>query len=376
MQTFLRVDINIIAIILLTAVYMIANMRLDKKDYLNATFLQVSGIIALELAIETTTCIINKRPGTWLIPLSNILHILLFSIAPVLTYYWYVLVKSLITTPQKKKNKLRTIVSLLPVIINFVLTLLSPSYHLIFYIDQNNVYKRGPLFIVFGIATYVYFLASFFYIIKYKNRIMKREFYIYFIFGILPMSGGIIQGFFYGPLLMWSTVAFSLVITYVFLQQRMIHLDHLSGAWDRGSFEYYMLTRLGRNDQNKSGLVYMDIDELKKINDQYGHVEGDFTIKQAIACIRKVLRKSDIIVRMGGDEFIIILDCDVQEAMNKIIRKMEDSITSYNQQSGKTYRIACSFGGAIYDPNKSSIEDFLNHIDRLMYQNKSLKRKM
>lgn len=373
METFLRIDINIIAIFLLFTVYSMAKKRLDKKDKLNIEFLKSSKIIIIQLIIETSTCIINKRSGNMLIIISYFLHVLLFSVAPLLAYNWYRLVKNLIF-PQIRKNKFEKVGFIIPVIINFVLTVLSFRYHLVFYIDQKNVYNRGSLFLIFVIITYFYFIITFFYIIKYRKRILKREFNLFFLFGILPLLGGVIQGLIYGPLLMWSTAAFSLVLVYTFLQQRMVHIDSLTGAWDRSSFEHYMSTKLCRDNSIKTGLIYVDVDELKKINDKYGHIEGDYVIKESIACIKRVLRKNDIIVRMGGDEFIVIVDCQRTEEIEKIIKKMEASIELYNQNLDKEYQISCSFGGGIYDNKEGSVKEFLNHIDGLMYQNKVLKK--
>lgn len=70
MSVFLRIDINIVAIVLLGTVVLIAYNRLDKQDKLNKVFLSTSLIILLETFFETITCIINGRPEQWLIPVS------------------------------------------------------------------------------------------------------------------------------------------------------------------------------------------------------------------------------------------------------------------------------------------------------------------
>lgn len=70
MDVFLRVDINIMAMVLLGVVSINAYRRLDRQDLLNKVFLIVSLIIIIELFFETATCIINKRPEQWLIPIS------------------------------------------------------------------------------------------------------------------------------------------------------------------------------------------------------------------------------------------------------------------------------------------------------------------
>lgn len=369
MDVFLRVDINIMAMILLSLVSLNAYKRLDRQDSLNRVFITVSFVIIVQLFIETATCVINKRPEQWLIPVTVFLHICLFVIAPILTYYWCHFVKYLVVSDEATVKK-RNIVLLIPVILSILLTLLSPFYNLVFYVDSANVYHRGPLFNISAAIVYVYIIYGFILVVKNRRKIVKQEFVPLCIFSVLPIIGGLVQTLFYGTLLMWSGTAFSLVIVYIFLQQRMVHLDALTGVWNRGSFDYYITQRLRQKNNDKFGVVYFDIDGLKNINDRYGHVEGDLAIKTSISIIKEVIRKNDIIVRMGGDEFLIILDCESNADLEKTIKRINASFSEHNKNSGKSYKLECSFGADIFNSEYSSIEQFLRHVDNLMYENK------
>ena len=369
MDVFLRIDINIMAMVLLGLVSLNAYKRLDRQDSLNRVFLIVSLIIVVQLFFETATCIINKRPEQWLIPISVFLHICLFTVAPILTYYWYFFIKHLVGSDEATVKK-SNIILLIPVIVSIVLTLLSPIYNFSFYIDSSNVYHRGPFFNINAAITYLYIIYGFILIVKNRRKIVKQEFVPLCIFSVLPIIGGLVQTLFYGTLLMWSGTAFSLVIVYIFLQQRMVHLDALTGVWNRGSFDYYISQRLKQKNNDKLGIIYFDIDGLKNINDSYGHVEGDLAIKTSIAIIKRVIRKNDIIVRMGGDEFVIILECESNVDLEKTINRINASFSQYNKDSGKSYKLGCSFGADIFNSDYSSIEQFLRHVDNLMYENK------
>lgn len=372
MNTYLRIDINIIAAILLIIVQLLADQRFDKKDNFNHVFIIMSRMITILLLVEAATCVINKRPELWLIPITYILHIILFALAPFLSFHLFMLVKKL--TCKLNKINMFDVVFFIPVMVHTIFVIISPFYHCIFYIDNQNIYHRGSLFLVFAMVTYMYFLLSLVYLLINRKQIIDSNYYVFLSLCILPVLGGLIQTMFYGVLLMWSSVAFSLIISFIFLQQRMLHIDYLTGAWDRGSFEYYMESRIKTYSDDKIGLIYVDIDELKSINDQYGHAEGDLAIKESIACIRRVIGKSDMIVRMGGDEFIIILDCELQEEIDLYISKIQESIALYNKMADKNYELSCSLGGAVYNPESSSIEDFLDNIDNLMYKNKELNK--
>ena len=373
MNLFLRIDINLVAIALLGITFLIAYKRLDKRDKLNEIFLNVSIIIILEIIFETLTCVINGQPDQRLIPFSFFLHMCLFITAPILTYFWYTFVHYWVMSDDNISKK-NNILLLIPLIVNFIIAILSPFYDFIFYIDYSNEYHRGSLFILSSLITYFYIILSFVLLLKQKKKIFKEEFLPLFVFGILPMIGGLLQTMFYGILLMWSCTAFSLVIVYNFLQQRMIHLDNVSGAWTRSSFDYYISKRVQLKEDEPFGLIFADIDGLKNINDKFGHLEGDFAIKTAIKLIKSVLRENDVIARFGGDEFVIVLNCDTKLTLEKTIERIKVSFVKYNENSDKGYALECSFGADIFDVNSRSLEQFLYHVDNLMYCSKNQKK--
>lgn len=373
MEVYLRIDINLAAIIMLMIISLIAGKRLDMKDQLNRVFLITSIIIILQLLFESATCIINKRPEPWAAPLSTILHVCLFSLAPMLTYFWYRMLSHWII-PAEKISGTRNAVLLIPVSVNFVLTLLSPFYGLIFFIDGENVYHRGPFFFLSIAIIYSYFIYTFALICIHQKKMVKEELLPLMIVGILPVIGGVLQSVFYGILLMWSCAGFSLVVVYIFLQQRMVHLDDLTGAWTRGTFEYSILRRTKQKRDNAFGLILLDLDGLKQINDKYGHFEGDYVLKTFVQLIKGVLKKTDIIARTGGDEFLIILDCDSGDELERTVGKIRSELKQYNETSTKDYLLDCSIGAELFREDFKDITQFMRHVDMLMYENKRIKK--
>lgn len=369
----MRIDINLAALVLLGAVFMIAFRSLDRQDPLNKKFLNTSLIILLEILFETLTCIINRQPEHWLRPVSVFLHLCLFITAPVLAYFWYTFIYGWVM-PESHVLPKKHVLLLAPILLNLIITALSPAYGLVFYIDSSDIYRRGSWFAVTAAITYFYLLYSLALILRQRNRIMRQEFIPLCVFGIFPLFGGLVQSLFYGVLLMWSSCAFSLVIIYNFLQQRMIHLDHLTGVWTRGSFDYYISQRSRQKLIKGFGAIFADLDDLKKINDENGHYEGDRAIKNAVRFIKGSLRKTDIVARMGGDEFVIILDCDSKEDLEKTVGRISSSFAEYNERSGKAYRLECSLGADVYSTEYSSIEQFLRHVDSLLYDDKKKKK--
>lgn len=373
MSVFLRTDINLVAFLILGIIFIMAKKRLDSSDPFNQAYLKTVPVILIQLILETLSCVINKQEGEHYIILSYLIHICLFMVGGMLGCKGYILVQKLII-PNQIWSKKKLLLFRLPLFVNSIIVLLSPIYHLVFYVTKENVYQRGSLFFLSVLVVYFYLICILTLVIKNKIKLGEHEFTLLVIFCFLPIIGGVVQAFFYGTLLMWSSTAFALVVMFSYLQQRMVHLDYLTGVWSRGSFEFYIKKRLSDHDSDKLGIIYCDIDKLKEINDDYGHFEGDLAIKTATKIFKNSIRKTDIIVRMGGDEFIIVLESVTADILESTLDRINKAFEDYNQISNKKYELSCSFGSDILNSNFDTIEQFIHHVDILMYENKKSKK--
>ncbi|MBN2503899.1 MAG: diguanylate cyclase [Bacilli bacterium] len=374
MDIFLRVDINLVAILLLGFVLIIAYKRLDLKVMVNKVFVITSLIVIIQLIFEIITCVINKQPGTAMIVLSNLFHVCLFVTAPILSYTWFILIKNIVVPYDRLQTRLNFLL-LIPVAANVVLSILSPFFGLLFSVDSLNVYHRGDWFFVGAIITYIYMVLGIITIVVNRNKIIRHEFALFVFIALLPIIGGIFQSIFYGALLMWSMAAFALIVGYIFLQQRMVFLDNLTGCWNRDSFLYFLSLRLKRFATDPFGAIYFDIDGLKAINDKYGHLEGDKVLKIVSSIVKKELSMNDIIARMGGDEFVAIIDTDSKQVLEEVLDRIKNGFAEYNKNKTTEYSVNCSFGADIYNESHGSGKDFLNYVDTLMYRDKTNQKK-
>lgn len=372
MNEFFVVDINIVAMIMLSIIIYIAYKTLDKIDRVNKTFLTLSFFIVLEMFLETFVCFIDGIRGEFLKSIYYISCFVIFILAPFLSYLWFTFIKSWIS-PNKKEIFHRSIFLALPILINFFLVVSSLNNGNVFYIDSENIYHRGPLFLLTVLISYSYLILGCFWVISHRKKILKGEFVPFLAFGFFPLLGGIIQILFYKILLIWSSAAFSLVVVYIFLQKRMIHLDYLTGAWTRESFFGYFHQRYSQTYEEVP-MIFVDIDNLKMINDKYGHIEGDYAIKKSVNIIKNSLRKTDIITRYGGDEFIITLDVEKTKDVERILERINRSFEKYNKYSNKEYKLSVTFGHGSYSKNYETLEKFIGIIDNKMYENKRLKK--
>ncbi|MFW6026425.1 MAG: diguanylate cyclase [Candidatus Woesearchaeota archaeon] len=155
-------------------------------------------------------------------------------------------------------------------------------------------------------------------------------------------------------------------------------LDELTALYNRRGFYNLAEQQLKRAIRLKNDFLvfYADIDRLKRINDLYGHLEGDKVIKDVSLILKDTFRQSDIISRVGGDEFVI-LALDTSEKSIEIIRKrMESNLIKYNKENNRPYNIFISLGVSVFSSeNPSSIEDLIIKADKRMYQIKLTNKK-
>jgi len=129
---------------------------------------------------------------------------------------------------------------------------------------------------------------------------------------MIPAAGALAQMLFYGVLTIWPLMAMVLVLTYVFLENYNASVDHLTGLFNRVRAEEYMLSLM--ESSTPFAVVLIDLDDFKAINDSYGHAQGDQALILFGKALQDVFRGERLIVRFGGDEFIVVTTVLAREA--------------------------------------------------------------
>lgn len=148
--------------------------------------------------------------------------------------------------------------------------------------------------------------------------------------------------------------------------------DEMTGLYNRRYFENE-LERLESSRKIPITIVIGDLDGLKKVNDTYGHKSGDDFIKSAAWVLGEVSRSEDVVARMGGDEFAVILPETDADAAKKYCQRIRAEINNFNQQNNLPQALSISLGTAVYDENSISLEAVFNQADKQMYFNKGRK---
>ncbi|MFO7667813.1 MAG: MASE3 domain-containing protein [Desulfobacterales bacterium] len=155
--------------------------------------------------------------------------------------------------------------------------------------------------------------------------------------------------------------------------------DQLTGLYNRRGFLFHAEQQFKLSDRNKSGLLlfYADLDLLKWINDTMGHEEGDKALIEAANVFKDTFRTSDIIARLGGDEYAALI-VDITGTNSEILTaRLQNLIDIWNNQENRKYKLSISIGCAYYDPEKPcSIDDLIARADKLMYEQKQSKKNL
>jgi diguanylate cyclase (GGDEF)-like protein/PAS domain S-box-containing protein len=144
------------------------------------------------------------------------------------------------------------------------------------------------------------------------------------------------------------------------LPNRALLLDRLGQA----------LVRAARR-QSMVGVMLLDLDRFKEINDSLGHSAGDTVLKEVAARVRRALRDSDTVARLGGDEFCIVLeDCDSRDKVAVTASKLQHLFEEPIAAEGREIFTGASIGLATFPDDGNSIEDLVRHADAAMYDAK------
>ena len=152
--------------------------------------------------------------------------------------------------------------------------------------------------------------------------------------------------------------------------------DDLTGLLNRRGFYALAEQQLKIVKRNKRGLyiLYADLDDLKEINDVYGHIEGDKALVEIANILRKHYREADITARIGGDEFVILSAGNCYDNRAVLASRLQNDLETLNSTKSRGYALSISIGSACFDPqNPSSLEALLQEADRSMYEYKRSK---
>jgi len=130
-----------------------------------------------------------------------------------------------------------------------------------------------------------------------------------------------------------------------------------------------------RRSGRRVGVVFIDLDRFKNVNDTLGHRIGDELLKRVTAALSHALREADLLARLGGDEFMVIVeDFDDPAVLNRIAQKLQDAVSQPFEIEEHDIYVTSSIGISVYPDDGDAPEELLKHADVAMYRSKELGR--
>ena len=163
------------------------------------------------------------------------------------------------------------------------------------------------------------------------------------------------------------------------LRQKETMMNTYRESSERDSLTQLFNTRTTRylceeylsSTENPCALIMIDVDDFKRINDRYGHTLGDFVLTRATATIKRLFRSNDIVGRIGGDEFLVLMK-DVSDPAIVELR-CSQIIAAFNEiecEEMENETVGCSVGAVLSDPKNSNYDLLFCNADKLMYRSK------
>ena len=267
----------------------------------------------------------------------------------------------------------------IPAFAVIVMTLISPWTGIMMkvYVEEGIVkYQSGSLQILQIILTLTYLVCStVFAVVRAvnKNNYSKREFYVMYATFIVPtLIGTIVELIFSVPAIAIG-ITIAVLLVYIKSQETLVLLDPLTQMNNRRLMNEFLQKKISHHNK-KLFLFMLDADDFKKINDEYGHNEGDEALITIATSLKMFADKKDYFVaRYGGDEFCIIAELFDEGEAVLLCDAFEKILREQHAKKNKKYPLIMSIGYAQYDDSLKYIPDFIARADEELYKVKESK---
>ncbi len=132
--------------------------------------------------------------------------------------------------------------------------------------------------------------------------------------------------------------------------------------------------RIARRRARRLGIIYIDVDSLKTINDRFGHAQGDEALRMVADVVRASIRESDVVGRVGGDEFVVLAEDDTgvtQDLVARLRRRLDQA----NAKAGRPFRLSLSIGSVDWEHGEqATLQELIERADQRMYDDKRARR--
>jgi len=290
--------------------------------------------------------------------------------------FWFIYIEISQNAKYIKNVKKRIIISIpvaLHIITMAVLFLFFPSAVL-----KEDFTLTDTYYFLFIATPTLYIIASsicsFSRAFKKENYAVRRQYLVCAAYPLVIVFFGVVHTLFFNGVLFCFGVTINMIYIYIISLNDQVSIDELTHLNNRTQLKKYLAAEHGRGSERTEHYVLMiDLNKFKQINDQFGHVEGDMALRRTadalkIAC--SFLSVRSFIARYGGDEFIMIIKTDDEEAIKALCANIKNTLVRLNKEANPGYDLTASIGYASYIGDLKSFQGALAKADEALYEDK------
>ncbi len=148
--------------------------------------------------------------------------------------------------------------------------------------------------------------------------------------------------------------------------------DALTGLYNREYYEHTVQTQLEQKSFSSAAIIFIDVDDFKRVNDTFGHMFGDDVLCYVAKQILGVFRHSDVVARYGGDEFVVFAPSIQQEVLKDRLQRLCNAFKFPYRGESVDYKVSVTIGAAMYPNDGADFGALLDHADCALYEAKNL----
>lgn len=343
--------INVIALLILDYIIRKSDVTTikAKRFFRLSIFVTIIAIVA-----EILSVYFESGSGSYRVP-NIIVNMIGFAASP--------LIPLLTGCAISNRYKKGTFLFWIPSAVNFLVSILSSKFPIIFFVSLDNVYTRGNFFWIYIVAYGAGMAYLFCETLAEANHYQNKNRSVLLILFLFVVFGTSVQVAAPQLRISWLCISFATGQYYTYYCELYHQIDALTELLNRHAYESYIRKINGSMDVT---ILFFDIDSFKNINDEYGHSFGDDCLVAVSSQIKDTFSKIGLCFRIGGDEFCVISRNTDQSFIEQSYQKFLDRIVSIRK--AETRLPLVSIGYAFYDKKKGTIENAIAEADWQMYR--------
>lgn len=368
MDYLIQFQINIFALMILAALYLF--VKLTKVKSFSKWWIRMTIVAtAIGIILEPLSWIFDDERIVWGYYVEYLANFFLILMAPLIAGLLISYVDYRIFSLPKRVFDRWAYQQL--TLVTFIMLLINIKYPIYFDVNPlTNGYSSGEFIMIHYALLGCAYLLMLYLVIRNIKKVTKLEAVIFVLFFLIPILGILVAIFNSKFHFSWTSIAFLLLVIYIFLETSPAEEDFLTRLYNRRSYERY-LTYLQQNHK-KFGLMVLDLDGFKQINDRYGHKKGDDVLVAFASILKTVFHNEAVIARIGGDEFMVVVEANMNNVA-RVIGAVEVALSNHYDPVVQGLRF--SYGYEAYEATMS-IDQLSIATDQKMYENKQLHHDM